>query len=209
MRVGYDKSGCPDSVSGIARGLIKFDLSDIPAGTSISQAKLYLYLAGYCYYSGHTQARTITLYRNYTDWSSSTTWNNKPATAEASGSGSISVTSFGWRSFDVTGVVRQWVNGTRPNYGLTVRASETSGNEFARLSFATINWTGTSSDPYLQITYTGMADPEDDTMANTESFYPGVYGPAFRDVLGMSPNASDCVSSDLSVGPRACALDER
>jgi hypothetical protein len=201
MRVGYDMSGCYDSVNGqISRGLIKFDLSSVPPGTSIVEARLYLNLVSTCYYSGHSQNRTVTLYRNTGNWTSTTTWNTRPAYAEASGSASIAL-ALGWKSFNVTGVVRNWINGSQPNYGFTVIGPETSGSEFARLEFATVNWTGTSYDPYLRITYTGMAASAADTPTIEGLPNLTMCGPTFGDVLGVPQNPL--------ATPRLCPLERQ
>jgi hypothetical protein len=205
MQVGYDLSGCAGSVNGeIARGLIKFNLSDIPAGTPISEAKLYLDLFRTCIYEGHLQPRTVTLYRNTASWSSSTTWESKPSFAEAVGSAPVSVTSFGYKSFNVTGVVRQWIDGTRPNYGFTVRGPETSGGDFVRLEFTTLNESGTTHDPYLYITYPGM-DAFEEIPAGEGLFIPDACGPTFIGAAGISPSAPDGALSE-PVGPGTCTL---
>ena len=46
MLVGYDH--CSGSANGIWRSLVRFDLSAIPAGTSITNARLYVELIESC-----------------------------------------------------------------------------------------------------------------------------------------------------------------
>jgi hypothetical protein len=205
MLAGYGHSGCLGWDAKVTRSLVKFDLSDIPQGTTISEAKLYLYLAGTCYYTGHSQPRTVTLYRNTADFSSSTTWNSRPSFSEAAGAASVSVTTGGYKAFNVTTAVRRWINGTRVNYGFTVRGPETSGSEFALLEFATLNASGTSYDPYLQITYPGM-DASVEIPASEELLTPDAFGPTFIGAPGISSSASNCVLSE-PFGLRTCTLD--
>ncbi len=152
MWVGYDHC----EVSGkVTRSLLRFDLSAIPAGTSISSARLYLNLVNSCDIGERTH--TATVYRVSSTWSAGTvTWNNKPAYAEAYGSSAIPSRTWGWYSFDVTNLVRGWVNGSFPNYGLMVRGPESSDTSSARLGFATVEESETTYDPYLSFTYTSM-----------------------------------------------------
>jgi hypothetical protein len=55
-----------------------------------------------------------------------------------------------WYSFDVTNLVRGWVNGTLPNNGIMLRSPETSG---PNLRFFSTREGGNS--PQLVITYGG------------------------------------------------------
>nr|HID15030.1 DNRLRE domain-containing protein [Anaerolineae bacterium] len=114
MWAGYDDYLSPDGK--IARSLIQFDVSAIPSGTSINSAVLRVYLVSSYDYPDKT--RTITTYRIGSVWSeSSATWNTHPSFAEAYGSASVTHGAWGWYSFDVTDLVRGWVNGTLSNYG--------------------------------------------------------------------------------------------
>jgi len=152
MWAGYEH--CSSSANGITRSLVRFNLSSIPAGTSIANATLSLYLVNSCDTSNRTH--TVTTYRVKDDWSSSTTWNSQPGTGEAYGSASISSRTYKRYTFDITDLVRGWVNGSYTNYGLMLRGPESSGSSSARLGFGTLNASGTTYDPYITITYAGM-----------------------------------------------------
>jgi C1A family cysteine protease len=186
MWVGYDHC-----VGGkIARSLVQFDVSSIPEGTSISQATLYLYLVNSCDIGERTH--TATVYRTKAGWSeSSVTWNTKPDYAEAYGSTSIPSRTWGWYSFDMTNLVRGWVNGSFPNYGLMIRGPESSGNDSAQLGFYTLDRTGRTYDPYLSIVYAGMATPEEAMSAVEGNPNLTECGPTVKNMLGTSPGASD------------------
>jgi len=149
MWTGYDH--CDGAQ--VSRALLQFDLSGISSGASIEDATLHVYHVDYCDIGNRTH--TVTAYRTSSSWlESSVTWNTQPGTAE--GYGSVSITSGTWDYYtlDVTDLVRAWVGGTYPNYGITLRGPESSGNDSARLGFYARERSGTSLDPYLSVTYT-------------------------------------------------------
>jgi RHS repeat-associated protein len=154
MWAGYDDYLDPDGR--IARSFVKFDLSEIPAGMSIAQATLHLRLYNSWDYPG--RSRTITTYRLGSTWSEMTVnWNSQPSIAEAYGSTPVTHGSERWYTFDVTVLVRGWVNHTWPNHGLAVRGPEHSGSDSSWKSFYTRE---SSYDPYLSITYTSQGMTE-------------------------------------------------
>jgi hypothetical protein len=176
--VGYDHC-VPQKV---ARGLIKFDVSAIPAGTSITQATLRLYLGSSCDYAN--RSHTVQVYRTSGNWAEmSVTWNSKPGYAEGYGSSSLRSLGWGWYSFDVTGLVQGWVNGSFANQGLMLRGPESSGSSSARLGFETRENSGTTYDPHIVITYPGTTSadvPEEQMISLAE------YGPTGQDAAGFT-----------------------
>ncbi|HQE93372.1 MAG TPA: S8 family serine peptidase [Anaerolineae bacterium] len=159
MWAGYDDLLNPDAQ--IVRSLLRFDLSEIPAYASINSAVLRVFYVGYYDYENYS--RTITSYRISSNWSeTSVTWNTAPTIGEAYGSVPLiaNATQFGWYSIDVTNLVRGWVNGTLPNYGVMLRGPEHSGSDSSWRSFATKE-AGSSYAPYLQITYPTMVATEE------------------------------------------------
>jgi hypothetical protein len=159
MWVGYHKGACTDSNTsrGVSRSLIRFDTSTIPPGAPIAQAILHVELVGACWMTVNTgQARLVTAHRIAGDWSeTAVTWPAQPALAEPYGSVAIPLNSgvLNWYAIDVTDLVRGWVNGSAPNYGLALRGLESAGSDFVWMSFATRQWLG--GEPYLAITYAG------------------------------------------------------
>ena len=146
MLVGFDKNYYDPALKAV-RSLVQFDLSAIPAGTNISSATLNLYFVEWL--DVPNTSRTITTYRISSGWSEmSVNWNNKPSFGESYGAASIKASS-NWRyvAFDVTELVRAWVNNTHPNYGIMLRGPESSiwlRGFYTRES---------SYDPYLSIAY--------------------------------------------------------
>ncbi|MFG2102520.1 DNRLRE domain-containing protein [Micromonospora echinaurantiaca] len=113
---------------GKVRSLLAFDLTGVvPAGTPVDAADLSLYwdntvLAGT---SASTpvglEARAVTQ-----AWTPSTvTWNSiNAAMGDLAGTATYqSSKTNSWTSFPVTGMVREWVAGTRPNHGFMLKAA--------------------------------------------------------------------------------------
>ncbi|MBN1814501.1 MAG: DNRLRE domain-containing protein, partial [Anaerolineae bacterium] len=197
MWAGYDHC----SGGQIGRSLIEFDLSSIPSGATISEARLYVRLVNSCDIGERTH--TATAYRVNSSWSSSSvTWNTQPGYAEAYGSASIPSRTWGWYSFDVTNLVRGWVNGSFADYGLMIRGPESSGSSSARLGFSTLNG---SYDPYLEITYVG-ADIEADPSVTKETADVGECGSAVVDALESSIDLP-CCGFEYKAGETGCPID--
>jgi hypothetical protein len=178
MWVGYDH--CVPA--GIARSLAKFDVSGIPAGTPISNARLYLYLWSSCDIGERNH--WVTAYRVTSSWSSSSvTWNTQPGYGEAYGSALVPSRTWGWYSIDVTDLLQKWVDGTASNYGLVLRSNESSGDDSARLGFLTMNYGGTSLDPFIHVTYAGMGASGDVVLPAVGMPEPGACRPSVLDAI--------------------------
>ena len=173
MWTGYDYATChPGTPSGeVSRALMHFDLSGIPAGKTISQARLYFHVVGACAYNASGSARTITARRVKGSWSeSSVTWGTQPGYAESYGSTSIPLSEpLGWYSLDVTNLVRGWANGSVSNNGLALIGPEGTSNGCVRFSIATREWGAYA--PYLSIIYDETA-VQDQFPAAGETPYP-------------------------------------
>ncbi len=175
MYAGYGVANCGTPVDyQISRSLLKFDLSSIPGGTRIEEASLFLWPHRLCYMQPTTTPRTATTYRATDPWSeASVTWDTQPVAGEAYGSASIAHLDAGiWHSFDVTNLVRGWVNGSLPNEGLMVRAYEARDSQGGWLGFHTRE---SDHKPYLLVTF---ADAETAAAsASTLVVEEGVRGP--------------------------------
>ncbi len=97
--------------------LIKFDISDISAGTTITSATLNLYY--YSWLSNNPAGRTLTLYKVTDDWDEGTvTWNTRPSyDSEMTSSAVVPGSSGIWMEWDVTSDAQDFVNGQQTNYG--------------------------------------------------------------------------------------------
>jgi hypothetical protein len=148
------------------RGLVKFDLTNVPGNARISSATLKLYL-------DHTQSRTgiATTYaarQVIPAWTESATWNKRNSTTAWAtpglGAGSDYLSSSvtgptlggatdGYKDFDVTAVVANWKGNPSndPNNGLVIRQSTEADNE---LAFFSGDSADTSKMPLLELRYT-------------------------------------------------------
>lgn len=137
---------------GTSRGLLRFDLSSVPANVSITKATLYLRAVSLC--RNTRSIAPISAYRVTESWSASAvTWENQPPIGEAVGSVDIplAAASLAWHTLDVTEQVRRWAAGAEPNYGLMLRTVEDTGPDFAFVGFASSNWSG--YEPYIEVVF--------------------------------------------------------
>ena len=100
------------------RGLVKFNLSSIPANSTVTSATLYLNE------KDRKSGQTTYIYRVTSNWSESTvTWLNWSLLGGDFDSGTSYFTFIPDQqdcmlTMDITNLVQAWVNGTYPNYGL-------------------------------------------------------------------------------------------
>lgn len=133
-----------------SRGLIKFDLSSIPANSTVTSATLYLYE------HDSKDGQMTYIYRVTSNWSeNSATWLNWSLLGGDFDSGISHFTFIPAQNncrltMDITNLVQAWVNGTYQNFGLMLYSIGPN---------QTINYTskedGTASQrPKLNIVYT-------------------------------------------------------
>ncbi|HEY8341568.1 MAG TPA: DNRLRE domain-containing protein [Calditerricola sp.] len=138
LKVGYY-----DSTTGTNYAYLKQDLSNLK-NVIIDSAKLYVYCAHSYYVSTPTG---VWVDRVTGSWTASTlTWNNKPGSTNIT---STQVYRGQWAVFDVTGVVKAWVDGTSTNYGFKLHTNG-NGQTYWKKFYASENST---NKPYLSITY--------------------------------------------------------
>ena len=170
MSIGYDAAF---QNTMIGRALLHFDVSSfLPPGTTVHQATLRLYLAGYCDTVSGT--RTLQTYRLTQDWSELTvTWNNQPPFAEGYGSTMVPnpnpISEPSWYTFDMTALVQAWLNGTYLEHGVMIRGPETAPQCASRI-FRTKGGGGFTSAPELVVDYTAPT-PALATSANSLTFF--------------------------------------
>jgi hypothetical protein len=140
---------------GVERGLVKFDLSSIPTGSHLIIANLDMEYEMRAGGSSPVPTFNITVYRNSAAWDElSVTWNSRPSIAEAYGSASFS--TFGSKTFDMINLVQAWVDGTYPNYGVTLAGGANYNNYsvgFCPREGGTWQCYGSSGSPILTVIY--------------------------------------------------------
>ena len=154
LRVGFK------TASGNYRTLIKFDLSSIPTGATITSADLKLYYHAYGGAAGYpldisVYRTTVDWNEGYLSWSKAENYNSfsyDTATIIAGGGA-------GYKTWDITSLVQNWVDGTYSNYGILLRAPTQSGSTIYR-QFRSKEYG--SNVPKLVVTYTEIPDQPPD-----------------------------------------------
>ncbi|SFB50385.1 RHS repeat-associated core domain-containing protein [Amycolatopsis marina] len=115
---------------GVARSLLKFDTSVVPAGTSLTSARLRTYYDSEL----HTAVNNVEIEaRRITQaWSEDTaTWNSANQDfAEAGLSTAVKQANKAnvWHEFDVRNIAQSWVSGSAQNHGLMLKATDEALN---------------------------------------------------------------------------------
>lgn len=157
-----------DGGTWLAHTLIKFDLSDIPATATITNATLSLYV-----YTNDGGSGTISSYRVYRAWTEagadgdtydgSNSWGTQGCmntTSDRSGttSGDFEKAAWegvGYKDWVITQLVQDWVDGTYANNGVYLYVSDSADIQDAARSsdHATV-----AERPKLVITYTNVTN---------------------------------------------------
>ncbi len=103
-----------------ARGMVLFDLSEIPVGSTIISANLSLYY--YRYDDTDPEGREITCHRILESWDEMTvTYNSMPNSDPVECASTMLPGYFTWVDWDVTSEVNDFVNNGDENYGWMIR----------------------------------------------------------------------------------------
>jgi hypothetical protein len=131
------------------RVFVQFDVSSIPAGSTIDSATLTL-----CATSVPGATRTYDVHRVSASWVETTlTWGNQPAVAATVTDSATTPASAGCMTWTVTADVQAWVDGTA-NDGWRVRDAIEDDSKNAS-QFRTREDTAVPSEqPKLDVTYT-------------------------------------------------------
>lgn len=133
------------------RSCLKFDISTIPLGSVINSATLrchyHWYLTG-----GTSDSRSISAHRADQYWHEGSMQWPGGGFAESYGSDSAGGGYQKWCSWNVTTLVQHWMDGTYPNYGITLKSTSEGGTGTNVLGFESKE--DGSNTPYLEIDYT-------------------------------------------------------
>jgi hypothetical protein len=179
-------------------GLLRFDLSGVPASSYVSVVKAELIL--HCtYVSQSNPVGPTAVYRSKANWNTNATWNTADGTTpwmtagsnvcsardEDSVAGKL-VTLPGPVTWDVTQIVQDWLFDGKPNYGFQIQSfvevSGVPGIDYPDVYFASSRTDLRALTPTLKITLghsqVSLPHPVQDTPRPTAP-YRVWYGPAF------------------------------
>ena len=124
---------------GACRALVKLNMPSLKPGDMIVNAKLCLVMKTYQFYASTTPKMQINAHKITESWNkSNVTWNNRPNYDSAvldynfvkqdDPKVTTSITNDHVKSFDITKAVKQWYEGTSPNYGILLKSAAESGS---------------------------------------------------------------------------------
>jgi hypothetical protein len=132
------------------RFLIQYDLSGLPKGVQITSAKLSLYCLQFV---GNDSENKDLVYSRITEpWDpEKVTFANQPKIAAGEDVYGGWPLEQKWMDIDVTTMVRHWVDGSAPNYGILAHSVNDKGTCYAVFNHS--NSPATKLRPKLTITY--------------------------------------------------------
>jgi len=97
---------------------VKFDLSSLPDDAEVLDAEISLYLT-----ASPDEGSLVKMYPIRQYWSeNSVTWNTRPSYKDFTKTrgliDTINISTKGWKDWDATSVVEDWLDGSRTNYGV-------------------------------------------------------------------------------------------
>jgi len=144
----------------IDRGMVKFDLSSIPSGSTITSAELSLYL-GYTD-AGAGTTRIHNVHRITEDWTEEgASWNNRGPGNWSSAGGSFNTTptasqtvntTYEFKTWAVITDVQAFVTGSSANYGWMIKDDEVSSTS-DKWQYRTREYSTVTKRPKLVVTY--------------------------------------------------------
>jgi len=180
-------------IHNLARSYFKFDMSSIPAGSKIINAKLYLYKIGSPTYARHDHVGNNKLYFEQvtSEWiPSGVNWDNQPSTtAEGRASTGVSTSPNQDYIVDISSLITQIFEST--NDGFVMKLREEEQDSTASVCFASQDHANGNKRPKLEITF---LPPQ--VILNDSMIYPLV------SVKGSNDNPSKFVDEQTSEYPK-------
>ncbi|MBN2806935.1 MAG: DNRLRE domain-containing protein [Prolixibacteraceae bacterium] len=143
----------------IARSLLEFDFSSIPANAEIISAALSLYFDGTYEHQSLSGSNEMLIQRVTSPWEeNAVTWNNQPSIS-VENQAKVPETLYNNQhllDFDITTLVQDVIN-KYPNYGFLIRLE--TEDFYRRTRYASSDFSFSTSWPKLEITYNA---PESD-----------------------------------------------
>lgn len=178
----------------LRRGLLDFGVDFIPAGSTVTNAELWLGINS-AVAVGNGGAAVFNLYTPYSRWSDKATWNGagdgigawnggSPTFLQSSGP-NLGGNSNGWVGWNVTQTVKNWRSGSELNHGFLIKQQSESVDR--GVGFYGNSGPNTVGRPILRVTYTVSDTPFTPSQVSAS---PG--GPGYT--TSASPTLSAVVS---------------
>ena len=139
---------CYDDVCSTFKGLIHFNLSEIPKGSTIISAEINLYIE-------ESEDDTVSLFitRSLSSWSEDD-YQNYPLECDPLNTYKIASVNVGWNSVDITPIIKYQFSNQMENYGMCVFMEDDSPKS-SDLPYITISSSENSSSqkPKLNVFY--------------------------------------------------------
>ena len=130
--------------------LLKFDLSSIPVGATITSATLKLYY--FHYNDASPTGHSLNFYRITSNWNEeAVTYNTRPSYNPAIISSTTVPSSYGWMNWDFTTSARDIISGSVTNYGWQLM--DLAGSN-PMIYFHSKEYSDLTYYPYLEVQYT-------------------------------------------------------
>lgn len=182
------------------KSILKFNVSSIPQTDTIINATLQLYLT----YPSTSNTVTINAYpatsdseeleANWLNLSATTAWNSQGGDYGPLIS-STDTSTTGWYTFDLTSIVREWVNDGRANYGIFLYSPTSAVGDLKE--FASSDYTdNTALRPKLTINHAANAPP---TILQTTTDSSPASPKQVDGTLTFSINWTDLESNDAKI----------
>ncbi len=146
------------------RAWVQFNLSSIPAGSTVQTATLRLYLS-----TAPATSRSYDAHRVTASWEEATvTWNNQPSVAATATFTQTTGTTPGvWMEWNVLADVQTFVNAPASNYGWRISDQAESDLSNTMAVFFSMQNAGIAFRPQLVVEYAGSAPTPTPTSTST------------------------------------------
>lgn len=150
------------------RIFIKFD--NLPSSpVNNAQLKMYMWDNG----SSNFGTRTIVVRKTTSTWDESTVTAAAQPAYGTSDYASISVSSLGWYTWDITSLVNEWISSPSTDYGLMMRVTTPTGNWYSANFYSSDYSADTSLRPKLELSvepYSATSGSEQNSYSPSGSF---------------------------------------
>lgn len=132
---------------------VQFQLPSLPAGATIDSASAQFYFYEEVIIANDLELQAAAANAN---WDENTiTWNNKPGTGATETASLVQAGVFGWKTFDLTSLVKRWYAGSQANHGIEI-FNPGESNVVKRFYSGQ---SGTGLEPRLVVNYTVSTNP--------------------------------------------------